>query len=80
MVYILEIISLADFRHLGLLCGGNAAWWLGSSACLKCMAPIIGKTGKTRALRRFHGKDHGAGSGEAARQSCLPKMHGGGPA
>ena len=25
MVYILEIISLADFRHLGLLCGGAAA-------------------------------------------------------
>ena len=25
MVYILEIISLADFRHLGLLCGGGPA-------------------------------------------------------
>ena len=23
MVYTLEIISLADFRHLGLLCGGG---------------------------------------------------------
>ena len=31
MVYILEILSLADFRHLGLLCGGGmvaTAWWL----------------------------------------------------
>ena len=25
MVYILEIISLADFRHLGLLCGPPAS-------------------------------------------------------
>ena len=25
MVYILEIISLADFRHLGLLCAGGEA-------------------------------------------------------
>ena len=32
MVYILEIISLADFRHLGLLCGGLATCDGGAAA------------------------------------------------
>ena len=45
MVYILEIISLADFRHLGLLCG------CGVSACTVGTSFIFTK--KSNVAKRF---------------------------
>ena len=50
MVYILEILSLADFRHLGLLCGGGNGTWQNSSKAR--VVEATQETAKEASLKR----------------------------